>query len=104
MLETLRSGGRRKPGLHELMKDASGVVDSGVPDLGSNPKHLKGFGRCPPRSLMPARWSRIWTGPNAITAGPWSRCAHWTCSSPRGADAAIVNQAVRRSDEDARQN
>lgn len=45
VLETPRSGGRKKPGLHELMKDASGVVDSGVPDLGSNPKHLQGFGR-----------------------------------------------------------
>jgi hypothetical protein len=27
------------------MKGARGVVDSGVPDLGSNPKHLRGFGR-----------------------------------------------------------
>ena len=31
--------------LVELMKDAVGVVDSGVPDLGSNPKHLADFGR-----------------------------------------------------------
>jgi hypothetical protein len=27
------------------MKRARGVVDSGVPDLGSNPEHLEGFGR-----------------------------------------------------------
>ena len=27
------------------MKEARGVVDSGVPDLASNPKHLKDFGR-----------------------------------------------------------
>ena len=29
-----------QPSLVELMKNAIGVVDSGVPDLGSNPKHL----------------------------------------------------------------
>jgi hypothetical protein len=29
----------------ELMAPARGVVDSGIPDLASNPKHLKGFGR-----------------------------------------------------------
>ena len=45
VLETPRSRGRMKPGLHDLMKDSCGVVDSGVSDLGSNPKHLKGFGR-----------------------------------------------------------
>jgi hypothetical protein len=27
------------------MKRARGVVDSGVPDLASNPKHLEGFAR-----------------------------------------------------------
>jgi hypothetical protein len=31
--------------LADLMKGARGVVDSGVPDLGSNPDHLVGFGR-----------------------------------------------------------
>ena len=36
---------RRAPSLAELTKDARGVVDSGIPDLGSNPEHLKGFGR-----------------------------------------------------------
>jgi hypothetical protein len=31
--------------LAELMKGACGVVDSGFPDLASNPDHLAGFGR-----------------------------------------------------------
>ena len=35
----------RRPNLAGLMKHALGVVESGVPDLGSNPEHLKGFGR-----------------------------------------------------------
>ena len=35
----------RQPDLAGLMKHALGVVESGVPDLGSNPGHLKGFGR-----------------------------------------------------------
>jgi hypothetical protein len=35
----------RHTGLAGLMKHALGVVDSGVPDLASNPEHLKGFGR-----------------------------------------------------------
>lgn len=35
----------RKPTLAELMKDSIGIVRSGVPDLGSNPRHMKGFGR-----------------------------------------------------------
>lgn len=33
------------PKLAGLMKNARGVVRSGVSDLGSNPKHLKGLGR-----------------------------------------------------------
>ena len=33
------------PSLAGLMKRARGVVDSGVPDLASNPEHLAGFGR-----------------------------------------------------------
>jgi predicted component of type VI protein secretion system len=36
---------RRHPRLAALMKRARGVVDSGVPDLASNPKRLAGFGR-----------------------------------------------------------
>ncbi|MGA3308869.1 MAG: hypothetical protein ABSD08_09680 [Xanthobacteraceae bacterium] len=35
----------RQRDLAELMKRARGVVDSGVPDLASNPRHLAGFGR-----------------------------------------------------------
>jgi hypothetical protein len=31
--------------LARLMKRARGIVDSGVSDLGSNSKHLAGFGR-----------------------------------------------------------
>jgi len=38
-------GGSAQPSLDELMKPARGVVESGVRDLASNPKHLKGFGR-----------------------------------------------------------
>jgi hypothetical protein len=33
------------PDLAGLMKHALGVVQSGIPDLGSNPEHLKSFGR-----------------------------------------------------------
>jgi hypothetical protein len=36
---------RRQRSLAERMKRARGVVNSGVPDLASNPKHLAGFGR-----------------------------------------------------------
>jgi hypothetical protein len=36
---------RRQPSLAGLMKRARGVVDSGLPDLASNPEHLAGFGR-----------------------------------------------------------
>ena len=44
VLQTPRNQPAR-PSLVKLMKSARGVVDSGVPDLASNPKHLKGFGR-----------------------------------------------------------
>lgn len=36
---------RRHPNLAGLMKRARGAVDSGIPDLGSNPKYLAQFGR-----------------------------------------------------------
>ena len=36
---------RKPPSLAELMKGARGVVDSGVPNMASNPEHLAGFGR-----------------------------------------------------------
>lgn len=35
----------RQPSLADLMAPARGIIESGVPDLGSNPAHLKGFGR-----------------------------------------------------------
>jgi len=35
---------RRNPSLAELMKPAQGIIDSDIPDLASNPEHLKGFG------------------------------------------------------------
>ena len=35
----------RLPDLAGLMKHALGVIESGIPDLASNPEHLKGFGR-----------------------------------------------------------
>jgi hypothetical protein len=36
---------RRHPSLAGLMKRARGAIDSGVPDLASNPGHLAGLGR-----------------------------------------------------------
>jgi hypothetical protein len=33
------------PTAYELMKDGCGIVNSGMGDLASNPKHLAGFGR-----------------------------------------------------------
>ncbi|HYU68002.1 MAG TPA: hypothetical protein VEL09_01590 [Burkholderiales bacterium] len=38
-------GERAQPTLEELMKPARGVVESGVQNLASDPKHLRGFGR-----------------------------------------------------------
>ena len=35
---------RGRPSLAGLMKRARGAVDSGVPDLASNPEYLTGFG------------------------------------------------------------
>jgi predicted component of type VI protein secretion system len=43
VLETPRESGRHWS-LAALMKGARGAVDSGIPDLASNPKHLTGFG------------------------------------------------------------
>lgn len=39
------SEGSEKAKLANLMKKARGMIDSGVPDLASNPKHLSAFGR-----------------------------------------------------------
>ena len=36
---------RRRPSLGALMNRARGMVDSGISDLGSNPRHLSRFGR-----------------------------------------------------------
>jgi hypothetical protein len=35
----------RRPRLADLTKGARGAIDSGVPDLASNPNHLSNFGR-----------------------------------------------------------
>jgi hypothetical protein len=39
------SKAQRQRDLAELMKGARGIIDSGVPDLASNPRHLAGLGR-----------------------------------------------------------
>jgi hypothetical protein len=44
VLETTRRN-RRPSSLAGLTKRARGMIDSGVPDLASNAKHLAGFGR-----------------------------------------------------------
>ncbi len=36
---------RRRSSLAGLTRRARGMIDSGVPDLASDPKHLAGFGR-----------------------------------------------------------
>jgi hypothetical protein len=36
---------KKKPSLHDRMKDLCGIVDSGVTDLATNKKHMEGFGR-----------------------------------------------------------
>lgn len=43
VLETPRAAAGRRS-LAGLMKDARGVVNSGIKDLASNPEHLIGFG------------------------------------------------------------
>ena len=44
--QKLRRKRAGKPSLHDLMKGGCGIVDSGVSDLATNPKHMEGFGRC----------------------------------------------------------
>ena len=44
VLETPRKT-RRRLNLAELTRQACGIINSGVSDLASNPKHLAGFGR-----------------------------------------------------------
>ena len=42
----LQTPAKRRPStLAGLMKNARGTIASGVPDLGSNPAHMAGFGR-----------------------------------------------------------
>jgi len=36
---------RARPSLSKLMARSRGIVDSGIPDLATNPKHMEGFGR-----------------------------------------------------------
>jgi len=36
---------RRRPSLAGLTRRARGMIDSGISDLASNPRHLAGFGR-----------------------------------------------------------
>lgn len=50
VLATPRRGKASARSLDEPMASGRGVVDSGVPDLASNPRHLKGFGRGPRRN------------------------------------------------------
>jgi hypothetical protein len=38
---------RLPPTAYDLMKDGRGIVKSGIGDLATNPKHMKGFGRAP---------------------------------------------------------
>jgi len=40
-----RPAKKAKVSLHERMKDLCGIVDSGIPDLATNKKHMEGFGR-----------------------------------------------------------
>jgi len=40
-----RPNAPRPESLAELMKGARGVMNSGVPDLATNPEHMAGFGR-----------------------------------------------------------
>lgn len=58
--------GRRQRSLAALIAEARGAMDSGVPDLSSNPRHLKGFGRDAGNRLTPGRWSPSSTARNAV--------------------------------------
>ena len=45
-----KAASRSRPTLAELMKEGCGIVNSGVSDLATNKKHLRGFGRDARRS------------------------------------------------------
>jgi len=34
-----------EPSAYDVMKGGCGIVDSGITDLATNPKHMEGFGR-----------------------------------------------------------
>lgn len=36
---------RARPSVADLMRDSCGMIDSGIPDLASNPTHLDDLGR-----------------------------------------------------------
>lgn len=44
-VERQPAGSRTPPTAYELLEDGCGIVNSGVGDLATNPKHLDGFGR-----------------------------------------------------------
>lgn len=44
-LEYRLSQSAREPTAYDLMRGSIGAVDSGIEDLGHNPRHLEGFGR-----------------------------------------------------------
>jgi hypothetical protein len=39
-----RTTRKKRPTVRDLMKDSIGKINSGIPDLASNPKHLEGLG------------------------------------------------------------
>lgn len=41
---TARSQTRKSPTVGDLMRDYKGIVESGVGDLSTNPRHMEGFG------------------------------------------------------------
>jgi hypothetical protein len=46
-LEDYLANGNRtgRPSFADTVRDLIGCVDSGIPDLASNPKHMRGYGR-----------------------------------------------------------
>lgn len=36
---------KSEPSAYDLMKNGLGVIDSGIPDLATNPKYMEGYGR-----------------------------------------------------------
>ena len=44
LLRTIRKTGSRRSSLYERTKDLCGAGSSGIDDLATSPKHMKGFG------------------------------------------------------------